>query len=145
MVLMPQQSLSGSPPHTRERRFVAVAEMVINRITPAYAGKTLLLHQLKAMSQDHPRIRGKDTFHSADSSSPVGSPPHTRERRREAWKMGHCRGITPAYAGKTFFSTYQYASWQDHPRIRGKDFTTVPPSWNSPGSPPHTRERPDTR
>ena len=50
--------------------------------------------------------------------------------------------ITPAYAGKTVDDLEGDLRFQDHPRIRGKDFFKVECNSFKLGSPPHTRERP---
>ncbi len=51
----------GSPPHTRERLYNITYHTTLLRITPAYAGKTLLTTRSLTLFQDHPRIRGKDS------------------------------------------------------------------------------------
>ena len=90
------------------------------RITPAYAGSTVDKNCNDAMDQDHPRIRGKYYCSSLPSSSPPGSPPHTREVLCQSVHTQRMPGITPAYAGSTH-TLHQYAV-------------------SSSGSPPHTRE-----
>ena len=52
--------ISGSPPHTRERRLCLGSSINNRRITPAYAGKTPFLNSSRCLRRDHPRIRGKD-------------------------------------------------------------------------------------
>ena len=52
----------GSPPHTRERRFQFSSTSPPGRITPAYAGKTLREFSYQTEEEDHPRIRGKDSY-----------------------------------------------------------------------------------
>ena len=50
----------GSPPHTRGRYDIRDAENVVNRFTPAYAGKMTPFALLSIISEVHPRIRGED-------------------------------------------------------------------------------------
>ncbi len=51
-------NLVGSPPHTRGQLFTQNSCDDSGRITPAYAGTTLMLLILMQKSRDHPRIRG---------------------------------------------------------------------------------------
>jgi len=71
------------------------------RITPAYAGRTILLKFVITTNKDHPRIRGKN---GATAMSPAVT-----------------MGITPAYAGRTSQIPLRYSVIEDHPRIRGKN------------------------
>jgi len=48
-------------------------------------------------------------------------------------------GITPAYAGKSFFYSLLIDIAEDHPRIRGEKSPERISSLFSSGSPPHTR------
>ena len=50
-------------------------------------------------------------------------------------------GITPAYAGKTASGDYFMYDGEDHPRLRGKDFSRTFSGRTLSGSPPLTRER----
>ena len=54
--------ITGSPPHTRERLALVVIAIAALGITPAYAGKTCLVINTFNHAQDHPRIRGKDSY-----------------------------------------------------------------------------------
>ena len=131
----------GSPPHTRERlsRFNAGEDKL--RITPAYAGKTPKQRKDKALIRDHPRIRGKDLTYCLRDAIMIGSPPHTRERLSRFNAGEDKLRITPAYAGKTPKQRKDKALIRDHPRIRGKDFSSDSSGTCNSGSPPHTRER----
>ena len=112
------------------------------RITPAYAGKTHLLTLYPFGTEDHPRLRGKDRWlvpsmvadrldhprlRGKDTKRcwlffPYqGSPPLTRERQLNLEMYDDAGRITPAYAGKTTYSSPPMIISQDHPRLRGKD------------------------
>ena len=52
--------LVGSPPLTRERHKKIQLKTDVDRITPAYAGKTGRDLDNETLEQDHPRLRGKD-------------------------------------------------------------------------------------
>ena len=64
-----------------------------------------------------------------------------RERPFEALSPLHTNRITPAYAGKTPFSSSQAAAAQDHPRVCGKDKSELLCFCSQIGSPPRMRER----
>ena len=98
----------GSPPHTRERLIRCVCVLCSIRITPAYAGKTLVSVCFQLLPRDHPRIRGKDIDASTVATIGSGSPPHTRERLPYGADNRLDTGITPAYAGKTRPSLRQH-------------------------------------
>ena len=111
----------GSPPRMRERLFLTNSCGVFDRITPAYAGKTLQIALCAFHIRDHPRVCGKDRIKLKLRSCLEGSPPRMRERLIiPIMQTGKLR-ITPAYAGKTaLFDVIGY-SHQDHPRVCGKD------------------------
>ena len=90
----------GSPPHTRGRYDIRDAENVVNRFTPAYAGKMTPFALLSIISEVHPRIRGEDRACLQAPESPSGSPPHTRGRSPAIQAVDLHVGFTPAYAGK---------------------------------------------
>ena len=69
---------SGSPPHTRGKRFYAMNDFLLIGITPAYAGKTEMGLTLRPVCRDHPRIRGENCLHTSFKIPYSGSPPHTR-------------------------------------------------------------------
>ena len=51
---------AGSPPRMRERRRVLSVRRRFGGITPAYAGKTLVVGGVDILGGDHPRVCGKD-------------------------------------------------------------------------------------
>ena len=109
------------------------------RITPAYAGNTVTKFIIWNDNQDHPRIRGEHCKQVNSKFGIGGSPPHTRGTQTGDQTKAFFIGITPAYAGNTFFrKAYKGAFW-DHPRIRGEHLYSSVSRLCSPGSPPHTR------
>ena len=71
------------------------------RITPARAGKTMLLDVVNTKIKDHPRSCGKDSRAASPPSATPGSPPLVRERLPGDFLTLVRIGITPARAGKT--------------------------------------------
>ena len=71
----------GSPPRVREKRIFNLFQAVTLGITPACAGKTLLGLTYPLLSEDHPRVCGKNFGIKLSSSILTGSPPRVREKR----------------------------------------------------------------
>ena len=126
----------------RERPKFGNASRVDDRITPAYAGKTLFLLALATRCQDHPRVCGKDHSKNASVTGYQGSPPRMRERPFDMLSAVPTMRITPAYAGKTVDVGIFKFNYRDHPRVCGKDVIRADRYRISLGSPPRMRERP---
>ncbi len=90
---------------------------------------------------DHPRLRGKDRTNTMFVRVLLGSPPLARERLQGFPYIPTRIRITPACAGKTFFTCIIQIFCKDHPRLRGKDPVNSSTMTISPGSPPLARER----
>ena len=111
----------GSPPLARERLLAMKDKVAAVRITPACAGKTSIPKTAPIRLQDHPRLRGKDSFDVSQISHVAGSPPLARERPAHSVTKIVTVRITPACAGKTSTRKFYCVFCQDHPRLRGKD------------------------
>ena len=85
----------------RERLLPAQDAVMYTRITPAYAGKTVVNGSHFGCSGDHPRVCGKDVTAILYYCIYPGSPPRMRERRSLHKILIKKYRITPAYAGKT--------------------------------------------
>jgi len=85
----------------RERRIARIYLLTIDRITPAYAGKTGTEFCIDGCYGDHPRVCGKDCVKLIGDIHPKGSPPRMRERLPVLLRASEPIRITPAYAGKT--------------------------------------------
>ena len=114
-------------------------EVVQPRITPAYAGKSVISGSLWLSSRDHPRVCGEKSSHTGELSLPLGSPPRMRGKVAAISAYNAAPGITPAYAGKSVISGSLWLSSRDHPRVCGEKKR----KGNSPhartGSPPRMR------
>ena len=109
----------GSPPLTRELRYLDLVLVLVSGITPAYAGTTAIQSGSGGYGQDHPRLRGNYAVGHFFKREISGSPPLTRELRKSGHNYLSCDGITPAYAGTTFNSVSLLPRSKDHPRLRG--------------------------
>ena len=102
-------------------KVVAVAAAVaVAGITPAYAGKSLVVFWPQGASKDHPRVCGEKMSVPMLVYRLLGSPPRMRGK---AIRAGQCRPparITPAYAGKSNAAQTGYAHSWDHPRVCGE-------------------------
>ena len=74
--------------------------LILNRITPAYAGKRDRQDQQRAVRGDHPRVCGEKLYALLVAGSLMGSPPHVRGKVLILDDVPGVVGITPAYAGK---------------------------------------------
>ena len=92
---------AGSPPPMRGK--VTEAETVTkeDRITPAYAGKSLTDPQPVFSNQDHPRLCGEKFVMRSRRLLCLGSPPPMRGKVVRAIPDILRKRITPAYAGKS--------------------------------------------
>ncbi len=115
----------GSPPRMRERHVKFAIALRGHGITPAYAGKTTFSLFCSFLNEDHPRVCGKDSHHTCVSRLHMGSPPRMRERRTISVDSRNRDRITPAYAGKTVGQIPHSKVVEDHPRVCGKDITSV--------------------
>ena len=78
---MPEQKaryLSGSPPLTRGKVYLEAADNQATRITPAYAGKSMIIFIQSLTGMDHPRLRGEKLTDEELCAVQAGSPPLTR-------------------------------------------------------------------
>ena len=131
--------LGGSPPPTRGKQAVTGYMTPAQRITPAYAGKTIIVVHNLLILEDHPRLRGENRRGDNISCGGYGSPPPTRGKQSILnCNTRNCR-ITPAYAGKTSTVTFVTLPDRDHPRLRGENVTAELAVLIAVGSPPPTR------
>ena len=90
----------GSPPPMRGKAFGKICNNLFNRITPAYAGKRLIMYIMCGQIRDHPRLCGEKCVWEPMQTSLLGSPPPMRGKE----SLLHI-----------FFGVYQ-----DHPRLCGE-------------------------
>ena len=57
-----QHQYLGSPPPMRGKVFDALDDSIKNGITPAYAGKSSRIANIRAASEDNPRLCGEKCF-----------------------------------------------------------------------------------
>ena len=92
----------------------------LQRITPAWAGKSKLALCTPSCPTDHPRAGREKNKELEGVWLPMGSPPRRRGKERSTALVGTPTRITPALAGKSYvFGPFRPGSW-DHPRVGGE-------------------------
>ena len=90
----------GSPPPMRGKAQCIATLTRENRITPAYAGKSIIGAASGSGSRDHPRLCGEKAILPYARGTGTGSPPPMRGKVGLCLFLGVFLRITPAYAGK---------------------------------------------
>ena len=129
----------GSPPRGRGKvRFVPLLAVLVG-ITPAWAGKSVLVKTFLSVFGDHPRVGGEKKKWLLCRTSTQGSPPRGRGKAAVASSPQLWSGITPAWAGKSGTSNYYGILCEDHPRVGGEKVTDKLDRERAVGSPPRGR------
>ena len=112
---------SGSPPRMRGKLQHLAILQLLNRITPADAGKTTGQKATQWRLEDHPRGCGENRPLNAVEGPRRGSPPRMRGKQTDPELLLMYIRITPADAGKTLFFTEMGKQQRDHPRGCGEN------------------------
>ena len=130
---------AGSPPRMRGKPATTLSQPRYPRITPAHAGKTRDIIQVRYERPDHPRACGENPPFSFFTPFSLGSPPRMRGKRNFNSGRGSRKRITPAHAGKTAQHAALFIGSADHPRACGENrrWYDWSPWWG--GSPPRMR------
>ena len=91
----------GSPPRVRGKPSGPACPRFYSGITPACAGKTILLISSRVIPRDHPRVCGENPSPLKRRNALKGSPPRVRGKPATKVLPYYRPGITPACAGKT--------------------------------------------
>ena len=130
---------SGSPPRMRGKEGQETSIDVVRGITPAHAGKSYNGLVCAACAWDHPRACGEKAKVGRSKWFAAGSPPRMRGKACPGSGQGAGQGITPAHAGKSFFSLPACGLSWDHPRACGEKDDLLSCSGFFRGSPPRMR------
>ena len=93
---------------------------MVSRITPAYAGKSVLGSSFVTPCEDHPRLCGEKHPCRICVRGGAGSPPPMRGKVKLLALMPAAVRITPAYAGKSVTGVKISETSTDHPRLCGE-------------------------
>ena len=129
----------GSPPRWRGKAVKFRCTCGLQRITPAWAGKSKLALCTPSCPTDHPRAGREKNKELEGVWLPMGSPPRRRGKERSTALVGTPTRITPALAGISYvFGPFRPGSW-DHPRVGGEKHGSRERSALAVGSPPRGR------
>ena len=131
--------IQGSPPHRRGKVADIGLPAFPHRITPAWAGKSIILRLDVKGNRDHPRMGGEKPPVAMIAAIRWGSPPHGRGKGGKLPGRVRAEGITPAWAGKRPAPRSRQSFPRDHPRMGGEKPSDCKPTSNGSGSPPHGR------
>ena len=110
----------GSPPHGRGKAMSEGGTNDQQRITPAWAGKSVQTDWTTTSRRDHPRMGGEKRIIFQLGGSQQGSPPHGRGKDLQETIQLIKTGITPAWAGKSHRLPCAAFLPRDHPRMGGE-------------------------
>ena len=132
-------AMLGSPPRGRGKGRMRLVLALRGGITPAWAGKSKAEAGENACPEDHPRVGGEKRCFRYRPTPGIGSPPRGRGKALPCRKLKSPVGITPAWAGKRFFSTSVLTGSKDHPRVGGEKTSCLRHILWVVGSPPRGR------
>ena len=130
---------AGSPPPMRGKGKQSLNYVDVERITPAYAGKSDFFTLHRRRVKDHPRLCGEKSCGGQCGVFPIGSPPPMRGKVKSTYNSPNSNRITPAYAGKRLFYQPQFYQNWDHPRLCGEKPEPLFDFCSDRGSPPPMR------
>ena len=133
------QPVRGSPPRMRGKASANPRTVAGSRITPAYAGKSDVVHTCLLQARDHPRVCGEKKRQWRAQVNGMGSPPRMRGKVAFLDFVHVHAGITPAYAGKRQVPRRCFARRGDHPRVCGEKIFHIVFNILTLGSPPRMR------
>ena len=137
------QWAEGSPPRWRGKVYIFPTFWGVERITPAWAGKSSGPLRFFACSEDHPRVGGEKTSRGCQQKHTRGSPPRGRGKVTRLYALADLEGITPAWAGKRPQTAHRVKPQQDHPRVGGEKSSSRSSAAAPRGSPPRGRGKVD--
>ena len=123
----------------RGKDSIADRRELIERITPAYAGKSHFALPNKVCIWDHPRLCGEKDRCGNCRNGKIGSPPPMRGKVLHFVQSTQRNRITPAYAGKRCVHAVFYCRFEDHPRLCGEKANHCAFRLQFAGSPPPMR------
>ncbi len=129
----------GTPPRRRGGHQPLRRGRLVDRNTPASAGRTTLRLRSAARHAEHPRVGGEDAGLVPVPAEQQGTPPRRRGGLLRV-PRGWCSDRnTPASAGRTTRAALGCRRSAEHPRVGGEDTTVVGPHFGDPGTPPRRR------
>ena len=128
-----------SPPRVRGKGLQQLPSRRAARITPACAGKRILLCVNSCSHADHPRVCGEKDLVVRELMLARGSPPRVRGKVLILVNFILDSRITPACAGKRWNIFRSGSERKDHPRVCGEKKSRMHGMNRVKGSPPRVR------
>ena len=116
----------GSPPRGRGKAACGALAGGVQRITPAWAGKSAVTDWTTTSRRDHPRVGGEKWSSASPMNRLKGSPPRGRGKVTRLYALADLEGITPAWAGKSGLVRSMFCASWDHPRVGGEKTKKIP-------------------
>ena len=116
----------GSPPRMRGKVNKKDHPGIAIGITPAHAGKGVLVAVWAVEHGDHPRACGERISNSSFNPPKMGSPPRMRGKDWLGRMPNPTTRITPAHAGKGSPRRCNNLGKRDHPRACGERLVSQP-------------------
>ena len=133
---------AGSSPRGRGKRPPRIAWGSQTRLIPAWAGKTATGVSSPSLPWAHPRVGGENEPHACHCRAWRGSSPRGRGKPAHVTRFTRCRGLIPAWAGKTCRWGQSWLIIAAHPRVGGENPVTVGDNAKQFGSSPRGRGKP---
>ena len=92
---------AGSSPRGRGKQLTGLQRRDLDRLIPAWAGKTRRRGRRPRPRPAHPRVGGENMCTARDRRRPSGSSPRGRGKRRRSPPSARRQRLIPAWAGKT--------------------------------------------
>ncbi len=137
--VMGKLAKGGTPPRRRGGRRTQRRQRLVERNTPASAGRTALRAGPGIVNAEHPRVGGEDDPDPGGAGGRPGTPPRRRGGPPQPQRDVHRRRNTPASAGRTPCGTGRTPRCAEHPRVGGEDALPQPWSSRAVGTPPRRR------
>ena len=118
---------------------IAHVGRLVNRITPAHAGRRRPPLCSIQPPQDHPRACGEKISRAYSSELVIGSPPRMRGEAKPTPGERSDGRITPAHAGRRILHWQWAGIRRDHPRACGEKRQASLSVMRNLGSPPRMR------
>ena len=133
---------AGSSPRGRGKRGAPVGSTRIERLIPAWAGKTSCSDSYPASKRAHPRVGGENAPPVGAGVAVGGSSPRGRGKLQGIARNLSHEGLIPAWAGKTDDTGGESRTIKAHPRVGGENRSQRRPGIRLSGSSPRGRGKP---
>ena len=133
------QTRRGSSPRGRGKLTCQTPDTTVERLIPAWAGKTSRPPCLSSSNGAHPRVGGENPRAQEGRRTVKGSSPRGRGKREVKEDVNVPGRLIPAWAGKTASGRGWRSHRRAHPRVGGENTVEMPCQMVSQGSSPRGR------